>query len=176
MDLLSVPCFAEKQILHCIVETPRGSTSKFKYDPRRQFFTLSRSLVLGLRYPYDWGFIPSTAGPDGDPLDVMLIHDATTYPGMVLPCRLLGALAVEQRDGNTHGRNDRYFATPLNARRDGELQDIHQLPARALEELETFFKTSVALEPKEIQLRGWLGPIDALEGIEEGRRRFQRTR
>ena len=52
--------------------------------------------MAGLTYPYDWGFIPSTEAEDGDPLDVLVIHDAQTYPGVVLRCRPVGILEVEQ--------------------------------------------------------------------------------
>ncbi len=53
--------------------------------------------MAGLTYPYDWGFIPSTKAEDGDPLDVLVIHDAQTYPGVVLRCRPVGILEVEQK-------------------------------------------------------------------------------
>ena len=64
-------------------------------------------LMAGLAYPYDWGFIPSTEAEDGDPLDVLVIHDAQTYPGVVLRCKPIGILEVEQasqgneREGTT---------------------------------------------------------------------------
>jgi inorganic pyrophosphatase len=56
----------------------------------------SQSLMAGLAYPYDWGFIPSTKAEDGDPLDVLVILDAQTYPGVVLRCKSIEILEVEQ--------------------------------------------------------------------------------
>ena len=48
---------------------------------------------VGMTYPYDWGFIPSTLGEDGDPLDGLVIHQTATAPGIVIKCDLLGRLA-----------------------------------------------------------------------------------
>jgi Inorganic pyrophosphatase len=50
---------------HVVVETTRGSAAKLEYDPDLQVLTLSKALILGLTYPYDWGFIPSTKGRMG---------------------------------------------------------------------------------------------------------------
>src|SRR6187431_1276403 len=58
--------------------------------------TMAKPLMAGLAYPYDWGFIPSTKAEDGDPLDVLILHDAKTYPGVVLRCKPIGILEVEQ--------------------------------------------------------------------------------
>jgi hypothetical protein len=55
--------------------------AKLKFDPELQSFAFSRPLPLGAAYPFDWGFIPSMLGEDGDPLDGMVVHDAALAPG-----------------------------------------------------------------------------------------------
>ena len=73
---------------------------------------LSKSLLTGLTYPHDWGFVPSTKADDGDPIDIMLMHDAATFPGIVLACRVIGILQIEQKSKGKTERNDRLFAVP----------------------------------------------------------------
>ena len=68
-NLLKIPTWADEEIIHAIVETPRGSTCKLDFDPELRVFTLAKPLMVGLTYPYDWGFIASTKAQDGDPLD-----------------------------------------------------------------------------------------------------------
>ena len=63
-DYLSLPTFAGPRDVHVVVETPRHAQAKFKFEPTLGVFVLSRALSLGLSYPYDWGFVPSTAAPD----------------------------------------------------------------------------------------------------------------
>jgi inorganic pyrophosphatase len=91
--------------------------------------------LAGLTYPYDWGFVPSTEAEDGDPLDVLVIHDAGTYPGLILRCKPIGVLEVVQITKRERGRNDRIFAVPDRSPFEGDLQDVRHLPARAVEEL-----------------------------------------
>ena len=95
-----------------VVETPRGARAKLSYDPKLKTFVLSKSLILGLSYPYDWGFIPSTRAEDGDPLDALVIHDAATYPGLVMRCKLLGVLKTLQQTEHDRIRNDCVIAVP----------------------------------------------------------------
>jgi Inorganic pyrophosphatase len=81
VDRRKLPLRDKKGDVYVVVETPRGSAAKLEFDPDLQLFTLSKSLILGLSYPYDWGFIPSTEGEDGDPIDALILHDvATTGP------------------------------------------------------------------------------------------------
>src|SRR5205085_8827689 len=108
-DLLSLPSWADKEHLHAVVETPRGSSCKLDFDPKLGAFTLAKPLMAGLTYPHDWGFIPSTKAEDGDPLDILIIHDAKTFPGVVLKCRPIGILEVEQKSKGRAERNDRVF-------------------------------------------------------------------
>jgi len=79
--------------------------------------------------------VPSTEGPDGDPVDAAIWWDVTTYPGVVVRCRALGIVRVEQNrpDGAGRIRNDRVLAVPVAARREVSLT------ARVRQEIEQFF-------------------------------------
>jgi inorganic pyrophosphatase len=79
-NYFKLPTWADGDRVHAVVETPRGSRAKLKFDPKLGAFTLAKPLLAGLTYPYDWGFIPSTKAEDGDPLDVLIIHDARGIP------------------------------------------------------------------------------------------------
>ena len=124
-------------------------------------------MIPKLTYPYDWGFIPSTKAHDGDPLDVLIIHDAATYPGLVLKCKPVGVLEVVQSSKGKKERNDRVFVVPGRSPFEGDLQDIRRLPARAIEELERFFEATNALESKKLQFLGWRGPARAIKTIKK---------
>src|SRR5262245_54868994 len=166
-NLTKLPTWSDKTHVYAVVETPRGSRVKMSFDPQLSAFKLDKPLLAGLTYPYDWGFIPSTKAPDGDPLDVLIIHDAATYPGLVLCCKPIGILEVEQIENDKKERNDRIFAVPDRSPFEGDLQDIRRLPARAIDELEKFFKATDALESKKLKFQGWRGPAKAIKTIKK---------
>jgi inorganic pyrophosphatase len=165
VNYAKLPTWADKTHVHAVVETPRGSRSKLEFDPKLGAFTLAKPLLAGLTYPYDWGFIPSTKADDGDPLDVLVIHDAATYPGLVLRCTPIGILEIEQVKSGKKERNDRVFVVPDRSPFEGNLQDIRKLPKRAVEELERFFEATDALERKKLKFLGWHGPQKAIKAI-----------
>ena len=164
-SLIKLPTWADKSHIHAVIETPRGNHCKLEYDPKHRVFTLSKPLLAGLTYPYDWGFIPSTKAEDGDPLDVLVIHDAGTYPGLLLRCTPIGVLQVLQTAQGKSKRNDRIFAIPDRAPFEGDLQDVRHLPKRAIGELEKFFEATDALENKKLKFLGWHGPTHAIRTI-----------
>src|SRR2546430_8310312 len=90
---------------------------------------------------YDWGFIPGTVAPDGDPLDAMVFSDLPTFPGVVIECRPLAVIRLKQNRKNTTGRerNDRLIVVPVQAPRFAWLRRIADLPVRWRRELEEFF-------------------------------------
>ena len=59
-----------QKICRAIIETPKGSRNKFDYDPESNLFILGGLLPEGMMFPFDFGFIPSTLGADGDPVDI----------------------------------------------------------------------------------------------------------
>ena len=85
MKLHLLPAFVRGHFFRVVVESPRGSNAKLKFDPELEAMSLSRPLTYGLTYPFDWGFVPGTRASDGDPLDAMLMWDSATYPGVVIP-------------------------------------------------------------------------------------------
>jgi inorganic pyrophosphatase len=91
---------------------------------------------------------------DGDPLDVLILHDAQTYPGVVLRCRPIGILEVEQKSKGKTERNDRVFAVPDRSPLEADLKDIRELPSHARDDLEQFFRATNALEKKELKFLG----------------------
>jgi inorganic pyrophosphatase len=74
-----LPAFDGSGNLQVVVETPKGSRNKFKYGPSVGVFELSGVLPLGTSFPFDFGFVPCTAAPDGDPLDVLVLMDAPAF-------------------------------------------------------------------------------------------------
>jgi inorganic pyrophosphatase len=155
--------FRDDGSVNVVVETPRGSQAKFKYDTQTGGMMLSRPLPAGIVYPYDWGFIPSTRAADGDPLDVMVLWDGTSFPDVVLPSRLIGLLRVEQtsKESGRRERNDRLFALPVTAPRSAPIRTIFDLPERIRLELEQFFLNVVAFEGKDLRLLGFEGDAEA---------------
>src|ERR1700728_1031205 len=145
-NFIDLPAFTEDGNLHVVVETPRRSRAKFTYDRKLETFTLSKSLLTGLTYPHDWGFVPSTKADDGDPLDIMVIHDAATFPGIVLTCRIIGILQIEQKSKGKAVRNDRLFAVPRRSHSEQGLRDVRGISTPMREELEKFFIATDELE------------------------------
>ncbi|MFL5368602.1 MAG: inorganic diphosphatase [Myxococcales bacterium] len=169
MKLHELPARAEEGF-HVVVESPRGSPLKLVYDPESGAVFGGRALPLGLAYPYDWGFVPGTRAPDGDPLDALVYWDVPSFPGVVLRCRLLGALQLEQdEDGGERVRNDRVIAVPLGHVRGDDVRSVGELSPRVRDELAHFFTSAVYFNAKNPKVLGWSDPAAAERLVEEHR-------
>jgi inorganic pyrophosphatase len=174
-NLIKLPPLTDNGDVRVVIETPRGSRAKFNYDPELRIFTLAKSLLIGLTYPHDWGFVPSTKAEDGDPLDMMVIHDAATSPGLVLTCRVIGVLQIEQKSKHKKERNDRLFAVPRRSHSERDLRDVRDLSKPIQEELEKFFIATDELEDKKLEIIGWKGPKVALKAITDATKSFAKN-
>jgi inorganic pyrophosphatase len=123
-----------------IVESPKGSNHKYDYEPDLGLFKLKKILPAGLVFPFDFGFIPDTKGGDGDPLDIIMISEITSFPGCAMDCRIIGAIKAEQTERNGKiMRNDRFIAIPVVSHFFREILEIDQLAEDYLGQLENFF-------------------------------------
>jgi inorganic pyrophosphatase len=66
--------------LRCVIEIPKGSRNKYEYDPDLGGIKLDRFISASVVYPTDYGFVPETLAPDGDPLDVLVCVSEPTFP------------------------------------------------------------------------------------------------
>ena len=124
-----------------MTECPKGSNHKLDYDPQTNRFKLSKILPAGLSFPFDFGSIPGTKGEDGDPLDIIIISETTSFPGCLIDCRIVGGIQALQteRDGKTV-RNDRFIGIPQVSQLYAEVDELEQLSENILNQLEAFFK------------------------------------
>ena len=81
--------------IEVIVETPKGSQFKYKYDTIKERFEVNKALPVGLVFPYDFGYIPGTKGEDGDPLDVLIFSEFSFLQGTMIECRVIGSMKAE---------------------------------------------------------------------------------
>jgi inorganic pyrophosphatase len=102
--------------LNAIIETPKASRNKFKYHEEYGLFMFDKALPTGQSFPFDFGFLPSTIGEDGDPLDVLILTEEPTFTGCLVLARLLGVIEAEQTDKGETNRNDRFIAVPLEVK------------------------------------------------------------
>lgn len=134
------------QHLQAVIEASAGSRNKFKYSPVHDTFVLNSILPVGMCYPFSFGFLPLTRGDDGDPLDVLLLMDEAAPIGVVVPCRLVGAIKALQKSRRARWqRNDRLLAVAAASRAYQHCQQLADLAPRILDEIESFFVAFNAL-------------------------------
>jgi inorganic pyrophosphatase len=144
-----------------IIETPKGSHVKYKFDEEHRLFRLHKTLHASLSFPYDFGFMPKTKGEDGDPLDVMILSEFQGFPGCVMDCRIIGCIKGEQSAGEKMIRNDRFLAVPEQSVVYENVLSIEDLPPTILIEVVSFYTTYMRLEGKEFLLLGNLNALQA---------------
>lgn len=122
-----------------VIETPRRSRNKLKFDPASRHFKLSKVLPKGMMFPYDFGFVPSTKAEDGDPLDVLVLTDEALFPGCLVACRLIGVIKAEQEENGETTRNDRVIAVAEQSLLYAETHTLQDLSPTILKQIEDFF-------------------------------------
>ena len=122
-----------------IVETPKGSRNKYAFKPDEEIFTLKRVLPAGMSFPYDFGFVPSTLGGDGDPLDVLVLMDEPAFPGCRMTCRVIGIIQGEQTEQKKTMSNDRVVAIESGNHSFAHVKHVADLGKTFEHEIEEFF-------------------------------------
>ena len=171
------PYDAKTEDLRIVIETPKGSRNKYDYDPECDCLELGTVLPEGMVFPYDFGFVPSTLGEDGDPLDVLILMDTPVVPGCIVRAKLLGAIEAMQKDkGEKWTRNDRLLAVAIHAQTHQNLKSLKDLRPHLLEEIKGFFVDYNKLRNRKFKPQNEAGPRQARELVEVGMKAFARQR
>jgi inorganic pyrophosphatase len=165
---MRVEPFEDEDTLHVIIETPKGSRNKFKFEPKLGLFELGSVLPAGAVFPFDFGFVPGTKGDDGDPVDVLVLMDEPAFPGCLIRSRLIGVIEADQveRDG-TKVDNHRLIAVADNSWAHHDVKTIEDVSERIIEEIEHFFISYNTAKYKTFTPRGRYGAKRARRIVEE---------
>jgi len=158
----------DKKTVQVIIETPKGSRNKYAFDPEQRVFRLKKVLPAGMAFPYDFGFVPSTEADDGDPVDVLVLMDEPAFPGCLLECRLIGVIEGEEEAEGKKQRNDRVVAIEQENHSFADIQHIHDLGKKFLEELQEFFVNYHQQDGEKFRVINIGGPGRARKCIQQG--------
>jgi inorganic pyrophosphatase len=146
-----------------IIETPRGSRNKLKYDPASRMYKLSKVMPEGMVFPYDFGFVSGTSAEDGDPLDVLVLTDEPLFAGCLVDCTLIGVIEAEQEEAGETKRNDRLIAVARASLLYSEIKDLAGLNPTVLKQIEAFFVNYQKVRDVKVNILDHRGPEKALE-------------
>jgi inorganic pyrophosphatase len=145
--------------VNVIVEVPVGGEPiKYELDKASGTLVVDRFLHTPMRYPGNYGFVPHTLSPDGDPMDVLVCNTRAIAPGAVMNCRPVGVLIMED-DG---GGDEKLLAVPSNklTKRYEKISNYSDLPEITLNQIKHFFQHYKDLEPdKWVKIQRW-GDVD----------------
>ena len=150
-------------IVNAIIEIPTGSRIKYEIDHETGRVHVDRVLFSPFHYPAEYGFIPNTLAPDGDPADVLVLINGTTYPGVVIQARPVGMLKMH----DDKGQDNKVLCVAEDDPNYSHVQTLADLPPHFMLEVEHFFVTYKDLEEKDVHSDGWTGKEDALEFIRQ---------
>src|SRR5437016_424143 len=170
IDLTSYPLQldSKKRTCRAIIETPKGCRNKCDYDPDSGLFMLGGLLPEGMMFPFDFGFLPSTLGEDGDPLDILVLMDAPAHVGCLIEVRIIGVIQAEQTEDGKTERNDRLLGVAVHSYNHENLDSISDVSKTLLEQLEQFFISYNKQRGKKFRVTGTGGPKKALEYLKAG--------
>lgn len=156
------------EIVTAVIEIPQGGINKYEYDKNLHVFRLDRNLHSPVHYPGDYGFIPQTVAQDGDPLDILILGDAPTFPGCVYQARTIGLF--EMMDQGI--RDEKVLAYATGNARFSAITNYTEVPPHLLLEIAHFFSIYKDLEGKRTEALGWKDPEIAYRVIEAAHKRY----
>jgi inorganic pyrophosphatase len=155
--------------LVCVVEIPKGSRNKYEYDPELGGIKLDRFVSASVVYPTDYGYVPGTLAPDGDPLDVLICVSEPTFPGCMVPSKVIGLFKMSDEKGP----DDHVLCVPCEDPGWNTVEEIGDLPEQLRREIGHFFAVYKDLDvDRHSEVKGWGDRAEAFDTIQRAREAF----
>ena len=157
-------------VVDALIEIPLGSKNKYELDEVTGRIKLDRVLYASMIYPAEYGIVEHTLAPDGDPLDILVVCSEPTFPGCIVPARVLGYL--EMLD---NGKLDYKLISVVDC--DPRYDDIHELsdlPSFILKEIANFFANYKVLQNVPVEVGQYYGKAEAVRIISQCRENFKK--
>ena len=158
--------------INVIIEIPKDAEPvKYEVDKESGALFVDRFMTTAMHYPCNYGYVPRTLADDGDPVDVLVITPFPLTPGVVVTCRAIGVLKMDDEAGG----DAKLLAVPTTKILPiydhwQKPEDINQMRLKAIQH---FFEHYKDLEPnKWVKVQGWEGPDSAREEITNGMKAY----
>ena len=152
-----------------VIEISMGSSVKYELDKKTGLLRVDRILYSAVFYPANYGFIPQTLAEDGDPLDVLVLVEAPSFPGCLMEVRPIGVLQMVDQGK----KDEKILAVAESDPLYRQVNDASQVPPHTLREIEHFFSIYKYLEDKRTEMAGWGNADAARQIIVEGQKRWK---
>ncbi len=159
--------------LNVIIEVPTGGEPvKYEFDKASGALFVDRILHTPMRYPANYGFVPHTLSPDGDPLDALVISRSPFIPGCVVRARPIAVLNLEDE----HGGDEKLICVPDDATFPyySKVTERGDLPGIVFQQIEHFFTHYKDLEAEKwVRVGTWGGAAEARQIVMEAIERYK---
>lgn len=161
----------KNNVVDALIEIPLGSKNKYETNPVTGRIHLDRVLYSSMIYPTEYGIIENTLAPDGDPLDILVVCSDPTFPGCIVPARVLGYLTMID-----NGKEDYKLISVIDCDpRYADYHELEDLPSFILKEIVNFFENYKVLQDVKVEVGSYHSKDEAIQIIQECRERYQQT-
>jgi len=162
--------------LNVIIEVPTGGEPvKYEFDKNSGALFVDRILHTPMRYPANYGFVPHTLSPDGDPLDALVVARSPFIPGCVVRARPIAVLNLEDE----HGGDEKLVCVPVDSTFPyySDVKSIDDLPPIVFQQIEHFFTHYKDLEAEKwVRIGAWGGTAEARTVVMEAIERYKEAK
>jgi len=136
------------EVVNGIIEIPKNTRAKYELDKESGLLLMDRVIFSSMYYPANYGFIPRTYCDDDDPLDILVLSQINVVPMCIVSAKVIGVMRMLD-DGE---KDDKIIAVAANDMSVNYMNDITDLPAHFVKELQNFFEDYKKLEQKTVEV------------------------